>query len=71
MTSEVEVSFYEQIPQRTSVELKHRGLERHGPSWEAVARGVETDERWSLYLAHYAALVARDDVSATGRPQSP
>jgi uncharacterized protein YndB with AHSA1/START domain len=71
MTSEVEVSFYEETPQRTRVELEHRGLERHGPSWEAVARGVETDEGWPLYLARYAALVARDDVSATGRPQNP
>ena len=70
MTSEVEVRFYEEIPQRTRVELEHRGLERHGPSWEAVARGVEGDEGWSLYLARYAALVASTDVSATGRRQS-
>jgi uncharacterized protein YndB with AHSA1/START domain len=68
MTSEVEVRFYEETPQRTRVELEHRDLERHGPSWEAVARGVEGDEGWPLYLARYAALVAGSDVSATGRP---
>jgi uncharacterized protein YndB with AHSA1/START domain len=58
MTSEVEVRFYEEAPQRTRVELEHRGLERHGPSWEAVARGVDGDAGWPLYLARYAALVA-------------
>jgi uncharacterized protein YndB with AHSA1/START domain len=68
MTSEVEVRFYEETPQRTRVELEHRGLERHGPSWEAVARGVEADEGWSLYLARYASLVADTDVSARVRP---
>ena len=68
-TSEVEVRFYEETPQRTRVELEHRGLERHGLSWESVARGVEGDEGWSLYLARYATLVERSEVSATGRPQ--
>jgi uncharacterized protein YndB with AHSA1/START domain len=58
MTSEVEVRFEVETPQRTRVELEHRGLERHGPSWEAVARGVDGDEGWPLYLARYAALVA-------------
>jgi uncharacterized protein YndB with AHSA1/START domain len=71
MTSEVEVRFYEETPQRTRVELEHRDLERHGPSWEAVARGVEGDGGWPLYLARYTALVAGTDVSATGRPQNP
>ena len=69
-TSEVEVRFYEETPQRTRVELEHRGLERHVPSWEPVARGVEADEGWSLYLARYATLVARSDLSAPDRPQS-
>jgi uncharacterized protein YndB with AHSA1/START domain len=58
MTSEVEVRFEVETPQRTRVELEHRGLERHGPSWEAVARGVDGDEGWPFYLARYAALVA-------------
>ena len=32
--------------------------------------GVEADEGWSLYLARYATLVARSDLSAPDRPQS-
>ena len=67
MTSEIEVRFYEETPQRTRVELEHRGLERHGASWESVARGVEGDDGWSLYLARYVALVARSAVRATSR----
>ena len=57
MTSEVEVRFVAETPQRTRVELEHRYLERHGPTWEAVAEGVDGDEGWPLYLAQYAALV--------------
>jgi uncharacterized protein YndB with AHSA1/START domain len=61
MTSEVEVRFYEEAPQRTRVELEHRALERHGPNWEVVARGVDGDEGWPFYLARYAALLAEND----------
>ena len=59
MTSEVEVRFLAETPQRTRVELEHRYLERHGPDWEAVAEGVDGDEGWPLYLARYAALAAQ------------
>jgi uncharacterized protein YndB with AHSA1/START domain len=56
-TSEVEVTFTAEGPDRTRVELEHRKLDRHGPDWEAVAGGVGADDGWPLYLDRYAALL--------------
>jgi uncharacterized protein YndB with AHSA1/START domain len=55
-TSEVEVRFVVEAPQRTRLELEHRNIDRHGPAWPAVADGVAGDAGWPLYLARYAAL---------------
>jgi uncharacterized protein YndB with AHSA1/START domain len=60
-TSEVEVTFLAEAPDRTRVELEHRHIDRHGPGWEAVRDGIGNDQGWSLYLDRYAALFGQAD----------
>ncbi len=57
LTSEVEVRFVAEGPNKTRVELEHRNLDRHGPGWQSVSDGVGGDQGWPLYLARYAALL--------------
>jgi uncharacterized protein YndB with AHSA1/START domain len=59
LTSEVEVRFVPEGQHRTRVELEHRHLDRHGPGWQSLAEGVDSDGGWPLYLARYAALLGQ------------
>jgi uncharacterized protein YndB with AHSA1/START domain len=57
-TSEVDVRFIAETPNRTRVELEHRKIDRHGYGWEAVREGVDADQGWPLYLHRFADVVA-------------
>jgi uncharacterized protein YndB with AHSA1/START domain len=59
-TSEVEVRFVAELPERTRVLLEHRNLERHGEGWEGVRDGVAGEDGWPLYLRRFAKR-AKDD----------
>jgi uncharacterized protein YndB with AHSA1/START domain len=56
-TSEVEVRFIADAPDRTRVELEHRNLDRHGDGWEGIREGVGSDQGWPLYLDRFASLI--------------
>jgi uncharacterized protein YndB with AHSA1/START domain len=57
-TSEVEVRFVAETPERTRVELEHRNLDRHGAGWEGVREGVDSGDGWPLYLRRFAERLA-------------
>lgn len=59
-TSEVEVRFIAETPQRTRVELEHRNIDRHGPGWQTFSEGIGGDAGWPLYLTRYAILISEE-----------
>jgi uncharacterized protein YndB with AHSA1/START domain len=56
-TSEVEVRFVAEGPDRTRVELEHRGLDRHGEGWEGTREAIRGEGGWPLYLRRFAELL--------------
>ncbi len=53
-TSEVEVTFTAEGPQRTRVDLEHRNLDRHGDGWEAHRDSVDSPNGWQSTLDAFA-----------------
>jgi uncharacterized protein YndB with AHSA1/START domain len=57
-TSEVEVRFVAEGPDRTRVDLEHRNLDRHGEGWEQTREAVDSEGGWPGSLRRFAERLA-------------
>jgi len=57
-TSEVEVRFISETPQRTRVELEHRNLHRHGAGWDQAREILGSEGGWPGCLRRFVARLA-------------
>jgi uncharacterized protein YndB with AHSA1/START domain len=57
-TSEVEVRFTAEGPDRTRLELEHRHIDRHGEGWEQTRESVGGDGGWPGCLRSFAERLA-------------
>jgi hypothetical protein len=53
-TSEVEVQFSPEGPERTRVTLEHRALERHGEGWESMRDELASPGGWPAGMHAFA-----------------
>jgi uncharacterized protein YndB with AHSA1/START domain len=58
-TSEVEVRFIPEGPDRTRVELEHRNLDRHGDGWEQMRDAVGSPGGWPAGMQLFAERMKR------------
>ena len=57
-TSEIEVRFLAETPDRTRVELEHRNLDHHGEGWERMRDAVGSPDGWNRGLESFAKAAA-------------
>ena len=58
--SQVDVTFGEAGPARTTVTIVHARFERHGEGWESMREAVSLQGGWPGILPAYAELIALD-----------
>jgi uncharacterized protein YndB with AHSA1/START domain len=58
VASEVEVRFVAETPERTRIELEHRGLEAYGENAETAHKLYDGEGAWTRVLGCYATAIA-------------